>query len=657
MVTREGAGDRRYGLGKSLGPLIDELQRRGAHVGYVSQVDLGARAVAVMRSFQRLILKLLNRGIISEDTMALAYGFAERANMGRLAAKLAAREGYTHIHCHDPIIAWGYRFFMRFLRRKGARWGITEHGFGSYMQAIHEDGAQLATRRMRFLRSLEAGILQAADWVVLPTQGCRVQLARDLSVHPIPGHWRVIPHPRPTLRRYDRREARDLLGWEAGACYVIAVGRLAPLKQFPALIKACAKLSDPRVRLVIIGDGDRSALRQLADHLGWGPRVQFAASDDMGLYYSAADIYVSTSITESFGLANLEALAAGVPSICTTVGGVPDVVGTGAYLIPAGDERALIQALRELVADPGARARLVRRGLERLAPWPDAADVTALYLAAYEGLDGPPRAVRRPVLIDSGDFWSCLVADFDHCPLPRPLDLPRDSTILVIAPHPDDEVLACGGTLALLRKRNCRIHVAIVTDGARGDPLHYSEEDVTTRRAAESRSALQLLGIDDVYFLGYRDGGFRASDETQARFGEIIGRLRPDWLLLPSPLDFHRDHISISLAALRAWETDGYRARAFLWELWQPLPATWVVDIGDVFALRQQAANCYQLPHLYCDYAGASAHLTGFRGLYIGGGGHAEAFLEVEPASVWSTVDHLLSLRTLQEHALTPVTP
>jgi glycosyltransferase involved in cell wall biosynthesis len=653
MVTREGAGDRRYGLGKSLAPVITELQRLSIEVGYVSRLDLGVRANQFMSGFQRFLLWFLHRHMLDQDALALAYGIAERVNMGRLAAKLAGREGYTHIHCHDPVIAWGFALIARLRRLPEVRWGITEHGFGSYMQAFHEDGALLPTRRMRWLRAWEARILQRANWVITPTQGCRAQLARDLSVHPTPTHWRVIPHPCPGLRQYEHHEARNLLGWETSVCYIIAVGRLATLKQFPAIVEACASLADPRLRLVIIGDGERSPLQQLAEELGLARHLQFAATDDMGLFYAAADIYVSASITESFGLANLEALAAGVPSICTAVGGVPDVVGTGAYLIPPGDPVALRQALRELILDPGARARLARRGLERVANWPDAAEVAGLYQAAYTGTDAPPRTSRPPTAVNRAGFWSRIAAEFGHCPLPAPLELPHDANILVIAPHPDDEVLACGGTLARLRQRNCHIHVAIVTDGAKGDPLnYYAADDVARLRRAESRSGLGLIGIDNIHFLGYPDGGFLVTGEALTHLGKLMNDIRPDWLFLPSPLDYHRDHVNVALATIRAWESDGYQARAFLWEFWQPLPATWVVNIGEVFALRQQAANCYLVPHRYCDYSSACAQLSGFRGFYLEGGGNAEAFMELDPACVWPTVDHLLSLRAFQEQAL-----
>jgi len=649
MVTREWPQDRRYGLAKSLAPILREFEARGIVVGYLSQADMGPRAIAAMQSYHRVLLRLQRWHILSGDSIALAYGVAERINMGRLAAKVAAQEAYTHLHCHDPSIAWGYRLFAWSKSRRKLRWGVTEHGYGSYTQALHEDGAPLPPRRMRYLRRLESATLRRANWVIAPTARCREQLARDLSTYPIPKHWHAIPHPRPELRRYERSEARSLLGWEPDGWYVLGVGRLAPLKRFPELVKACARIEEVRLKLVIVGEGEQAPLQELADRLGMGDRLFFAVSDDMGLYYAAADIYVSTSGTESFGMANLEALAAGLPAICTAVGGVPEVVGAGAYLIPSGDENALIGALRDLIADPGARARLARRGLDLVAAWPAPSAIAELYLAAYKGAFLPETAPSVATAEGSGHFWSPVIDGFDLCPLPRLLPLPLGAKVLIIAPHPDDEVLACGGTLALLRRNDCDVRVVVVTDGARGDPLGYSTEDVPTRRMRESRSALRILGIEDVEFLGYPDGAFRHTGEAQERLVEILDLFQPDWLFLPPLLDQHRDHAAVSLTSLRAWQASGFRARALMWELWQALPVTWVVDIGEVLAARQQAASCYELPLMYCNYTKVAENLAAYRGLYLEGGAYGEAFLEMRPSTLWPLVDHLLSLRAYTE--------
>jgi glycosyltransferase involved in cell wall biosynthesis/LmbE family N-acetylglucosaminyl deacetylase len=651
MVTRERADDRRYGLGKTLTPIVEELRTRTVEVGYLSQEDVGARAGNAMMRLSGLAETACRRGLIEEPTAALLLAIAERLNMGRLACKIAHRDGYTHVHCHDPIIAHGLRLFGLGRRRRFV-WGVTQHGFGSYTQALHDDGAPLKVRRMRLLRRLELSILRRAEWVICPNERSLAALARDLAAYPIPSHWRAIPHSRPPEFLSDRASARKALGWDDAAFYIIGVGRLAPLKQFDVLIRAFAEVNHQDVRLVIIGGGDASRLRRVATQLQVEDRVSFAVTDTMSPYYAGADLYVSTSATESFGLANLEALCAGVPSICTSVGAVPDVMGAATYLVPPGDVRTLASAMRELIDSPALRSRIVRRGLARAACWPSPAAVAESYVRAYEG--APHIDLHQDCRDEARHFsaarlWRPIIDRLPICPLPGLLPLPVGQKVLVFAPHPDDEVLACGGTLALLQDSGCQVRVIIMTDGSQGDPSHHFEGDISARRYCESRTALEKLGITDVEFYGEPDGGLSSGSETVAKIRRSIDAFGPDLLFLPPLLDHHRDHVAGSLAVLEAWHESGTLARAFMWELWQPLPVNCVTDITSVFDRRQRAANCYSTALKYCNYPRATGGLAAYRALYLAQGNYAEGFLELDPHSVWSDVDNLLGLRAGEE--------
>src|SRR6185369_7940363 len=121
-----------------------------------------------------------------------------------------------------------------------------------------------------------------------------------------------------------------------------------PLKCFDRIVRACAAQGDPRIRLVLLGTGDSAGLQSLAHDAGFGAQLRIDATDDVAPYFHAADIYLSASSTESFGMANLEALCAGLPAICSAVGGVPEVVGDGAWLLP-NDVETLARALGALV--------------------------------------------------------------------------------------------------------------------------------------------------------------------------------------------------------------------------------------------------------------------------------------------------------------------
>ncbi len=665
MVTRESQADKRYGLGKSLAPLLAEWQQRGIEVSYLCCADAGEKSVATMRLIHRWLIKLGGRFFTETEIVPLLWGLLERLNMGRLAAKVMARERYTHVHCHDPIIAAGYRWFarLRFLAqlRRGhtARWGVTEHGFGCYAEAFHIDGARLGTKMMRWLRNWEAKILTKAHWVMTPTQSGLLQLARDLSLYPIPSTWRSIYHPRPVLTHYPKTAARQQLGWPAATIYIIAVGRFAPLKQLPALIQACASL--PKAgrpwQLVLIGEGDNSSLQTLAVALGVADRLSFAVSDDMGLYYSAADIYVSTSLTESFGLANLEALTMGLPALCTAVGGVPEVVGSGAYLIPAQNPQALVTALQSLVESRPLRHYWQQQARLWCQRWPELSQVAEAYLAMYDGSqilnNGQSLKVSSPLEVAASlstafSEWQQQVSQWSLCPLPPALELPLHAKILLIAPHPDDETLGCGGTLALLRQRGCQVKVVIVTDGGKGDPLGYITEEVVSKRQRESLAAMTVLGIEEIIFLGQPDGEYQHTPLVAAQLQTLMTDYAADWLFSPSILDYHRDHVAISLSVMETWVHLGCRERFFWYETWAPIPATWVVDISRVWALKQQATQCYELPLKYCDYLKACLGMANYRGLYLveaGQGEYAEAFMEWSAGSWQEVLEELMRIR------------
>lgn len=245
------------------------------------------------------------------------------------------------------------------------------------------------------------------------------------------------------------------------------------------------------------------------------------------------------------------------------------------------------------------------------------------------------------------------ISRLNLCPLPALLTPIEHGTVLVFAPHPDDETLGCGGTLALLRQKQCTIKVVFVTDGAGAGSL---DADAPAIRRKEAISALTILGIDDIEFLDEPDGDFRNSTRFENKVRDLLEQFQPDWLFVPSVLDYHRDHVAIGQAVLSCWQEWKTTVRAFIYEIWCPLPATHVIDIGSVIDIKKRAISCYALPLAHCDYLSASIGLASYRGLYLPGKrecNYAEAFTEVEKkAAFGGLLQKMLNLRYYLENLL-----
>jgi glycosyltransferase involved in cell wall biosynthesis len=127
----------------------------------------------------------------------------------------------------------------------------------------------------------------------------------------------------------------------------------------------------PEVRYLLVGDGPyRPALEQQAAQLGIGERVVFAGSrEDVARLLAAADIFVLPSLTEALPTVVAEAMAAGLPIVATTVGGIPEMVshGEAALLVPPADPEALAAAVLRLLANPRQAAAMGRSGRRLVA--------------------------------------------------------------------------------------------------------------------------------------------------------------------------------------------------------------------------------------------------------------------------------------------------
>ncbi len=149
--------------------------------------------------------------------------------------------------------------------------------------------------------------------------------------------------------------------------------------------------------------------------------------------------------------------------------------------------------------------------------------------------------------------------------MPRLALDPRPAQAVVVAPHPDDEILGVGGLIALLAAAGTRVDVVSVTDGEASHPGgSVSPSDLARRRVAETVAALGVLGVcRTVRRLRLPDGGGNTLEQPVA---EALRVVSGTWLFAPWSGDGHPDHAAVGRSCARVAQRDG--ARLFAYPVW-----------------------------------------------------------------------------------------
>jgi LmbE family N-acetylglucosaminyl deacetylase len=148
---------------------------------------------------------------------------------------------------------------------------------------------------------------------------------------------------------------------------------------------------------------------------------------------------------------------------------------------------------------------------------------------------------------------------------------------LVVAPHPDDETLGCGGVIALKRQRGVPVTVVFLTGGGRclGELPEPEERALIAARRVEAIAALTHLGVPEaaVHFLDYPDGGLATLPEPeraalQSRLAALVQAAAPDEVYVPHRHDFHPDHEAANRVVGGAVRAAGRSPVFFEYPIW-----------------------------------------------------------------------------------------
>jgi len=345
-----------------MGVEVDVFTRAAGPEQHVVDVDPGVRVVHLRAGPDAPVDKEeLSRYLYEFHALMMQFEASEAERLG-LSSPM-----YDVVHSHY----WLSGSIGRFARE---RWGVplvqSFHTLGRVKNRTLADGeAPEPSARI----AGEQRVVQAADCILAPTVGEAAELVNLYGADP--RHVRVVAPGVDTdvFTPGDRAQAKADLGLE-GRVVVLFVGRLQPLKQPEAALRAIADLGarNPEIRgrisLVVVGGPSGrggvqpEALTKLAGELGVTDALRLEGTvphDSLPPYYRAADAVLIPSRSESFGLVAIEASACEAPVVASDVGGLRVAVRDGAtgLLVPSFEPAAYADALARVLTDPSlARA-------------------------------------------------------------------------------------------------------------------------------------------------------------------------------------------------------------------------------------------------------------------------------------------------------------
>ncbi|MFE0173844.1 glycosyltransferase family 4 protein [Streptomyces sp. NPDC059002] len=357
---------------------------------------LGGGSAGSSAHVRSLAAGLAARGVrvtvCAPEEAALAYDFASTGarhvpvprsgDPASVAALRAACAEADLVHAHGLHAA---------LRASVALTGRRTPLVVTWHTRSHAEGA-----RARVLRLLERRVARAAA-VVLGTSSDLVDRARSRGARD--ARLAAIALPAPRRPEADaaveepesvRHKARAELG-AVDRPLILAVGALERHRGYDHLLDATRvwRHLDPLPLLVVAGEGPERAVLQRRIEAEGLPARLVGRRDDVPELLAAADLAVVPSSWESRSVLAQEALHARVPLVATAVGGVPELVGDAAELVPYADAEALGTAVARLLADPVRRGELKARGAAQAATWPTEDETVTQVLSVYDELTQP----------------------------------------------------------------------------------------------------------------------------------------------------------------------------------------------------------------------------------------------------------------------------
>ena len=230
---------------------------------------------------------------------------------------------------------------------------------------------QLPAGRRRYLVAATRFSVRKANHVITVSQNTANDLISWLKV-PEEKVTAIPLAPAPRIRPVAGRSLDIFrMKWDIDRPYVVAVGTLEPRKNLPTLLRAFSKIKDQvDHQLVLVGpEGWLTAeLKRTLQELDLGDRLRltgFVSDEELGGWYSGADLFAFPSYYEGFGLLTVEAMRCGTPVLASDTSSFPEVVGDAGVLISPRDEDLWAEMMLALLRDPTRLAAMAEAGRAR----------------------------------------------------------------------------------------------------------------------------------------------------------------------------------------------------------------------------------------------------------------------------------------------------
>jgi len=318
-----------------------------------------------VKSHQDELLRLGIRADLVSDRGESGGGLAVAGKyLGLLARSVAAalRRRHDVVHAH-------YVFPTGFIG-----WIAAGLRGSALVVTSHRGDIWDMPRRSRVHRWLTKLVLERADRIVAVNERLKEEMVGAYGIDA--GKIAVIDMGVTTadFEVTDKGAEKAALGVPSDALLVLFVGIGFERKGAAVLLDAVARLGDrwnPRARLVLIGERDLAPWQRRIDEAGIADRVTLLGlrpHDETRRWVRAADVFVLPSFSEGLPVSVMEAMAAGCAVVCTSVGGLPQLIDDGeqGLLVAPGSPEELADALAAVTGDGGPRGRLAAAGRARI---------------------------------------------------------------------------------------------------------------------------------------------------------------------------------------------------------------------------------------------------------------------------------------------------